>query len=111
MGGYGKAPWYVYGLVDPRDGEIFYIGCTSNPSSRLKGHFTDSAAGGGWGRHYHLRKTGLKIEMVILSKHLDFCAARLEEWRQIQSRKGLVNGQQHYAAPESTRDTRLPSQG
>lgn len=29
---------YVYGLFDPIDGEIRYIGCTINPVQRLAGH-------------------------------------------------------------------------
>lgn len=31
-------PYYIYGLVCPVDGKIFYVGCTKNVSSRLSGH-------------------------------------------------------------------------
>lgn len=37
-------PWAVYGLVDPRDGLVFYIGCTVDPINRLSGHFTDPSS-------------------------------------------------------------------
>lgn len=33
---------YIYGLIDPRDGEIRYIGKTKNPKTRLSGHITES---------------------------------------------------------------------
>jgi hypothetical protein len=33
---------YIYGLIDPRNGEIRYIGKTKNPKSRLSGHITES---------------------------------------------------------------------
>jgi hypothetical protein len=33
---------YIYGLVDPRNNEIRYIGKTKNPKSRLSGHITES---------------------------------------------------------------------
>lgn len=29
---------YIYGLVDPRDGNIFYVGSSVNPSARLVAH-------------------------------------------------------------------------
>lgn len=31
-------PYYIYGLVCPIEGKIFYVGCTKNISSRLSGH-------------------------------------------------------------------------
>jgi len=33
---------YIYGLIDPRNNEIRYIGKTKNPKSRLSGHITES---------------------------------------------------------------------
>jgi hypothetical protein len=32
--------WYVYALVDPRDGVVRYIGATWNPRLRLRHHIT-----------------------------------------------------------------------
>lgn len=37
-----QVDWTVYGLVDPRNGEIFYVGCTSMPDERLRGHIRDA---------------------------------------------------------------------
>ncbi len=35
----------VYALLDPRDGRVRYIGCTSNPTRRLKAHISDGRRG------------------------------------------------------------------
>jgi len=35
-------PAYVYALIDPSNGEIFYIGCTVNPATRLSLHISNS---------------------------------------------------------------------
>jgi hypothetical protein len=32
----------IYGLVDPRDGLIYYVGKTTNPSRRVEGHLKET---------------------------------------------------------------------
>lgn len=34
---------YIYGLVDPRDKQIYYVGSTNDMNVRLAGHYNDSA--------------------------------------------------------------------
>lgn len=58
---------YIYGLKDPRTGEIRYVGKTVNPSSRFSFHM----AGNDVNRHKQnwltgLKREGVKPEMVIL---------------------------------------------
>lgn len=36
---------YVYHLVDPRNGEVFYVGQTVNPGQRLQEHVKGGGAG------------------------------------------------------------------
>lgn len=42
--------WVVYGLIDPRDQEVFYVGCTSHFYKRMRNHCLDvfDSDGDGW---------------------------------------------------------------
>lgn len=61
---------YIYGLVDPRNGEIRYIGKTNNPKNRLNAHITESLKSDA--QNYRLRwlrklnKLKLKPLMIFL---------------------------------------------
>ena len=57
---------YLYALIDPRTVEIRYIGKTTNPKARYKGHLYDQSKThrGAWLRV--LRRLGLKPVMNIL---------------------------------------------
>jgi hypothetical protein len=61
---------YIYGLIDPRNNEIRYIGKTINPKNRLSGHITESKDinvvnyRAKWLRK--LTKLGLKAEITFL---------------------------------------------
>ena len=64
---------FVYGLRDPRDGSIRYVGRTRYPKQRLNSHCGASeyfikrrSAKSKWVRR--LRRRGLKPEMVILER-------------------------------------------
>jgi hypothetical protein len=37
---------YVYALIDPRDGEIRYVGVANNPQERLIAHITEARCNG-----------------------------------------------------------------
>lgn len=63
----------VYGLIDPECKELFYIGCTVNPASRLSSHVNAPTHG-----HYparmlaylrRMRRRGYRPTMVILEKN------------------------------------------
>lgn len=63
----------VYGLRDPRDRRIYYVGCTSSPQSRLIGHLEDARATRGTERATpkdrwiaELLDAGLEPDMVPL---------------------------------------------
>lgn len=56
-------PWCVYGLVDPRDGQLFYIGLSARSAGRLREHLRDW----GSGARDHLQaiaKSGLAVECI-----------------------------------------------
>lgn len=59
---------FIYGLVDPRTGEVRYIGKTVNGERRLRSHRSqmkgDRSHKGAWLRQ--LRKLGLTFEMNVL---------------------------------------------
>ena len=67
----------IYGLVDPRDGSIRYIGKANDPASRLKGHMRDR-----FRRdtpvYRWMRKVGMP-GLVVLSADCD-------DWRQEERR-------------------------
>lgn len=59
---------WVYALVDPRNNEIRYVGCSKNVPARTLEHargFSGSEAVGNWTRK--LRKLGLKPRVFLLA--------------------------------------------
>jgi hypothetical protein len=71
-----KTLWTVYLLIDPRNGEIRYVGCTHNPRIRFLGHLSQARTGGKspkakWIKE--LLRKGLKPQLVPLVK--------TESWR------------------------------
>ena len=64
----------VYGLVDPRDQNIYYVGLTSNPRQRLSNHKTSRS---GW--ISDLRTSGLVPHMIMLESGLSLYAAQSQE--------------------------------
>ena len=69
MDRYANRDWWIYALVDPRDGNVRYVGWTVNLAGRLRGHICDSM------RREHTRKSrwinklirhGLRPKMEVL---------------------------------------------
>lgn len=85
-----KGPFYVYGLVDPRDGETFYIGMTKQPLGRLSGHKSDPASAA-YHRIRDIRKCGEQVRMEIIEQFGDRERATRFERSLIVSRPGLLN--------------------
>lgn len=59
---------WVYALVDPRNNEVRYVGCSKNVPARTLEHtrgFSGSATVGKWTRQ--LRKLGLKPRVFLLA--------------------------------------------
>jgi len=69
---------FIYGLVDPRNGEIRYIGKTDNPPERLRGHQKDKKITKKRSWIVSLRRKGLKPVLVILQK------VSKEKWREAE---------------------------
>jgi hypothetical protein len=87
---------YIYGLVDPRNNEIRYIGKTIDPKNRLSGHITESKDinvvnyRARWLRK--LTKIGLKPEIIFLRTCSSDEYEKYEtEYIQIYSNNRLTN--------------------
>jgi hypothetical protein len=57
---------FIYGLVDPRDGQIKYIGKTNNLEKRLKAHLHENGNTLKLNWLKHLKNLGLKPEIIEL---------------------------------------------
>jgi len=102
-------PWFIYGLVDPRTDEVFYVGCSVCPEDRLKCHRSDvlSAARP---RILDLLGLGLKAGIRVFSEHTEFWRARNAEDTLIATLPGLTNldrpgGTRIYGCAPGTRTT------
>lgn len=111
-------PRYVYALVDPRDNQIRYVGCSLDPIKRLRDHMNAANSyGRSWsnsGRYQRcqprfrwlnsLSDSGLKPRIIILEKCSGDCWRDKEnDWIQHYLDAGipLVNvkapsGEDHY---------------
>jgi len=58
---------YIYGLKDPRDGLIYYVGKTINPRGRFKNHLDGDCNANKTAWIQDLAIRGLKPEMLILA--------------------------------------------
>lgn len=77
---------YIYGLQDPRDKKIYYIGKSNNPSARLKRHLDDMGVNGlkeDW--LAGLRSCGLVPDIVILEE------TTMQDW-QARERDWIASG-------------------
>ena len=59
--------YYIYQLVDPRDGKPFYVGCTTNPHRRLIQH-SKNPSGGSASKIEKILNSGSKPELEILDR-------------------------------------------
>jgi hypothetical protein len=87
---YDSGPVYIYGLVDPIIGAIFYVGISINPWARIDGHRNDPASSAR-PRVRDLIKIGFDVEIDILEVHPTRRAAEHRERVFIDVLPGLVN--------------------
>jgi hypothetical protein len=94
--GFTKPDWVIYGLADPRDGNVRYVGYTHNPNQRLQGHIKHTSKQdthpGRWLKNLKLQ--GLRPAMCILEYIYGGIAARDAaeiKWINGPWRSGLTN--------------------
>lgn len=85
----------VYGLIDPRDDSVFYIGYTKHLSARISGHRAVD-----WGcsaafRCRDIKNEGKRVGYKVFGTYDDKTVARWHERNLILSMTGLVNKTQN----------------
>lgn len=81
---------YVYGLIDPRDHAIFYVGTAFNPEARLKQHIFSSSEKVNK-RFRTIKKYGGTVNFVILGSHINRKSAEKIERDFIKCTSNLEN--------------------
>lgn len=71
---------YIYGLVDPRDRKIHYVGHTISPDQRLAQHITDAAQTTKTNWITELAALGLRPSMIELDV-VDYAERFTTEYR------------------------------
>lgn len=85
---YDTGPVFIYGLVDPRTGSIFYVGISIAPESTLARHRNDPASSAYW-RCREIIAAGLELD--VIEQHPTRRAAELRERSFIAVLPHLVN--------------------
>jgi len=82
LGYTGTEVHYVYALLDPRCGSPFYVGTTTSPERRLRGHsaFNKGHHGPRMDKVMELREAGLQPTMEILEASGSCVSKWLEQW-------------------------------
>lgn len=92
--------WAVYGLIDPRDGHVFYIGMSTHPDRRIPEHGNDRASSA-WERCQDIKSAGLSVGACLFGEFEDKQEAKIVEGRLILSIPGAVNKKTSYGLPSS----------
>ena len=74
---------YVYGLVNPIDNSVFYVGSSISPDTRLKGH----SSGRNHPKSTNKRKNEIVREVVNSGKELSYITLEdlTEEWASLEN--------------------------
>lgn len=86
--------WYVYHLVDPRDGQVFYVGMSTDPANRLRQHYADCRSDASE-RCREIKGAGLRAELVVIAGFWDKFAALDFEREQMMDIDGVGNFNAH----------------
>jgi hypothetical protein len=92
--------WKVYGLIDPRDATVFYVGISRNLKARLNNHIYDSASAA-WPRCQRIKDDGMKAVMCVFGMYDDKNEAKITEGRLILSLPDVCNCKTAYGLPSS----------
>jgi predicted GIY-YIG superfamily endonuclease len=87
-----RGPWYVYDLIDPRDKQVFYVGCTSVPLKRYIGHLHDPASVAYWRFH----DTYMVPKMDLIQSFDDKHQALAAESKRIRETPSAINPSRKY---------------
>ena len=82
--------WYVYGLIDPRDFSVFYIGISTNVKNRLANHHSDCASSA-WHKCKEIKEAGLKAAHCVFAILPDKLSAKLLERALVKALPVLEN--------------------
>lgn len=98
---------YIYGLIDPRNGRVRYVGKSDNPKSRLGDHLKDKSLchRTNWVRS--LLSEGIKPELVILENVVGDWKEAERKWIAHFGRENLVNGTDGGDGGNISQETRL----
>ena len=88
--------WEVYGLIDPRNDKVFYIGCSKIGSkNRAKAHGLDSASSAYW-IYRDIEALGLVVGVCIFGSFNEKISARVLEGRLILALPDIVNNKKNW---------------
>lgn len=83
--------YHVYGLIDPRDGKLFYIGCTKSLTARIASHRNIDWVCSSAFTCRDIKAAGLRLEHKVFGEYADKITAKWHERELILSTTGLVN--------------------
>lgn len=83
--------WHVYGLIDPRTDQPFYIGMTNNCRQRLSQHRSKYAKPAVRNRVQEISADGYAVEMRVLAQFGSYKRASLKEMAVIRATENIVN--------------------
>lgn len=89
--------WIVYGLIDPRDQSVFYVGLSTDPDKRLSQHKTDPASPA----YGVCQVIGSNIKYCVFGRFWEKKPAKVLEGRLILAMPQLVNRKSHHGLPSS----------
>ncbi len=90
--------WHVYGLIDPRNKSVFYVGRSTNVDRRLLSHCSDPSSPA-WAVCQVIKSSGLQISHCIFGTYLTKLGAKILEGRLILALPNLVNAKSFHALP------------
>ena len=88
--------WEVYGLIDPRNNKVFYVGCSRIGSKyRATAHGNDSASSAYW-VYRDIIELGLTVGVCIFGSFDEKITARVLEGRLILALPDIVNNKKNW---------------
>lgn len=93
--------WEVYGLIDPRNSEVFYIGCSAaGAKSRAQAHRCDPASSA-YRRYQEIITDDGDVGVCIFGTFDEKIEAKVLEGRLILAMPNVVNKKSFHGLPSS----------